>query len=316
MKNITIENTDSTIQYSGNWFPASYFAPNASSRQRGNISITNDLNANFTYKYVYQPIYAFYLFGMKRSTGSFYQICIDCNPDAQYQNFLNVDAYDQTDDGNRAPQALYSISWPTPVYHDIVVSNRGDTRSSNGSSQIAFDRMVFTIDDNASSARTSSGSNRNDHIIEAVVPTVVVVLGITLLIVFLVFRRRRRRRQEREDEMDRQMKEASRVEAFTHIGRSRSRHHDDHVETRIPITLQNSRSNTQPEIDYSNSESHFPASSSNGSESNKSSLGTTQGPLREVDAGPLHEDNLNAMNGVLPPDYADVIRNQQQLGER
>ena len=66
-------------------------------------------------------------------------------------------------------------------------------------------------------------STKNRHIIEAVVPTVVIVLGLTLLIVFLVLRKRRRKYQEREYEFEQQMKAASRIEAFTHVGRSQRR---------------------------------------------------------------------------------------------
>jgi len=47
------------------------------------------------------PIVGFYYFGIKRSRGGFYQICIDCYPDNP--QWLDIDGVNSTDDGHNPP---------------------------------------------------------------------------------------------------------------------------------------------------------------------------------------------------------------------
>ena len=43
----------------------------------------------------------FFYYGIKRSQGGLYGICIDCTPGAP--NFIHVDAFNATDDGHNPP---------------------------------------------------------------------------------------------------------------------------------------------------------------------------------------------------------------------
>lgn len=47
------------------------------------------------------PIFAFYYFGIKRSGGGMYQICIDCNPNDR--TWQDIDGLNRTDDGKNPP---------------------------------------------------------------------------------------------------------------------------------------------------------------------------------------------------------------------
>ncbi|KAL1720912.1 hypothetical protein EV715DRAFT_288834 [Schizophyllum commune] len=153
-RNITIDDRNTTIiQYSNTWFITGTYNASATG-ESGTLSSTDDPNANLTFVFP-QPAVAFYYFGMKRSGGGLYKICIDCDPNDRV--FTDVDAYNATDDGHNPPTVLYSREWDTPTTHEVILQNTEDDRYGNAT-QITVDRFVLTILDDDVQDPTSSSA--------------------------------------------------------------------------------------------------------------------------------------------------------------
>jgi hypothetical protein len=125
MRNITIDNTNKkVINYDNSWFFGSYNATNVSPSHSGTLASTDALSAtlNFTFPRTCRAniniqmvpycscdeelAYAFYYFGMRRSQGGLYGICVDCFPPPNVRQpvtWMTIDAVNSTDDGRNLP---------------------------------------------------------------------------------------------------------------------------------------------------------------------------------------------------------------------
>jgi hypothetical protein len=122
---------------------------------------------------------------------------------------------------------LFSTNFTDPQPHEIIITNRPDTRFANNNSQITLDDLVYTIDDgkypvrlisncstlfpgtppppssvsqtsssassSAATSQASSSGKPNGTIIAAVISSVVGSILILLLILFFILRGRRKR---------------------------------------------------------------------------------------------------------------------------
>ncbi|KAK1217105.1 hypothetical protein PQX77_020251 [Marasmius sp. AFHP31] len=156
-KNITYDDRDTNnLKYGSNWFHDGTW--NASSvGHTGTLSSSNDLNATVTFIFS-RPAVAFHYFGILRSRGGLYDICIDCDPNKP--TFQPIDAFNGTDDGANPPTslqaALFSKRFDTPAQHVVLLINRSDQRGvPAGNSQITIDRFVLEVEDNSLVATTS-----------------------------------------------------------------------------------------------------------------------------------------------------------------
>ncbi|KAJ8084833.1 hypothetical protein PM082_003610 [Marasmius tenuissimus] len=144
-KNITYDDRDTNnLIYGPSWFH--YVTWNASNvGQSGTLTVANDLNASVTFSFPV-PAIAFYYFGMLRSKGGFYGICIDCDP--EQPEYQDIDALNVTDDGKNPPVVLFSKRFDTPAQHVVILRNQNDIREPGGNSQITIDRFVLEVVDN------------------------------------------------------------------------------------------------------------------------------------------------------------------------
>ncbi|KAK1230197.1 hypothetical protein PQX77_006718 [Marasmius sp. AFHP31] len=146
-KNVTYDDRDTNnLKYGPDWFQdGTWIASNVG--KTGTLSGAETLDATVTFKFP-MPAIAFYYFGMLRSKGGLYSICIDCNPNEP--NFLDVDALNITDDGKNPPVALFSKRFDTPAQHVVFLRNQNDTRVvPEGNSQITIDRFVLEVVDDS-----------------------------------------------------------------------------------------------------------------------------------------------------------------------
>ncbi|KAF8184826.1 hypothetical protein BJ912DRAFT_974179 [Pholiota molesta] len=120
---LTYDDRDSAFQYTGGWFLDGTWS--ASNGQSGTLSGTNDPMAI--------PAVSFTYYGMKRSRGGLYGVCVDCN--INNPSFTTIDAFDASDNGQNSPVALYSQS---------ADKNEADSRGTPaGNSQLTVDRIVL-----------------------------------------------------------------------------------------------------------------------------------------------------------------------------
>ncbi|KAF4614963.1 hypothetical protein D9613_003516 [Agrocybe pediades] len=156
LRNVTFDDRDTnTLQYQGSWFNQGTW--NASSvGETGTLSSTNDVNANVTFTFP-TPAVAFYYYGIPRSRGGSYGICIDCDPNNRI--FLPIDGVNTTDNGQNPPIVLFSMNFKTPGVHEVILRNQADPRF-NGNSQLTLDRFdLEVVDPNAGSSSSSSSSS-------------------------------------------------------------------------------------------------------------------------------------------------------------
>ncbi|KAL0061501.1 hypothetical protein AAF712_011644 [Marasmius tenuissimus] len=134
------------LKYGSNWFHDGTW--NASSvGQTGTLSSSNDPNAAVTFDFP-MPAVAFHYFGIPRSRGGLYGICIDCDPNKPI--FQPINAFNATDDGKNPPVALFSKRFDEPTQHVITLRNQIDQRGvPKGNSQITIDRFVLEVVDDS-----------------------------------------------------------------------------------------------------------------------------------------------------------------------
>ncbi|THV06453.1 hypothetical protein K435DRAFT_479269 [Dendrothele bispora CBS 962.96] len=100
---------------------------------------------------VTEPARAFFYYGMKRSNGGLYHICIDgCGTGSL--DSVDIDALDRSDNGQNPPTLLYSFTFDDFGIHQILLTNQNDTRTvPSGNSQITLDRLELEVQDPGSS---------------------------------------------------------------------------------------------------------------------------------------------------------------------
>ncbi|KAK1226054.1 hypothetical protein PQX77_010969, partial [Marasmius sp. AFHP31] len=168
-KNVTYDDRDFQYLRYDKWYTEGTWS---SPSESGTLSSANDLHARLTFTFPQQAI-AFYYYGMKRSGGGLYGLCIDCDPDVPVDDkrFETIDALDTSDNGQNPPVVLFSRTFNTPGAHVVVLTNRNDTRIvPSGSSQITVDRFVLVVPDDSQpalpqqpSVTTSSSSTANSE---------------------------------------------------------------------------------------------------------------------------------------------------------
>ncbi|KAF9041613.1 hypothetical protein BJ165DRAFT_1490091 [Panaeolus papilionaceus] len=153
--NQTFNNRDTgNLRYQGFWFLEGSW--NATSvGLSGTLASSNDPNANVTFTFPV-PALAFYYYGMKRSGGGLYEICIDCDP--RNEIWLPIDALNVTDNGQNPPVVLFSQTFKAPGIHEIIIRNSNDTRvHPGGNSQITLERIdIEVVNSNAPPPTTSA----------------------------------------------------------------------------------------------------------------------------------------------------------------
>ncbi|KAK1226063.1 hypothetical protein PQX77_010978 [Marasmius sp. AFHP31] len=200
-KNITYDDRDTNnLKYGPNWFNGGIW--NASNvGETGTLSSSDDLSAFVTFNFPV-PAIAFHYFGMLRSNGGLYGICIDC--EVNMPNYQDIDALNTTDDGKNPPVALFSKRFDIPAQHVVVLRNKNDTRIiPTGSSQIAVDRFILEIVDDSPipitsspSPATKSDSGKSGAPVGVIVGAIGGFLLVVILIVVALHCRHHRKRHQ------------------------------------------------------------------------------------------------------------------------
>ncbi|KXN83314.1 hypothetical protein AN958_01596 [Leucoagaricus sp. SymC.cos] len=181
--NKTYDDTDTHLIYSGFWNHGTWNASHTS--QTGTLSTSNvPFDSNVTFVAI-----AFYYYGILRSHGGKYGICIDC--DQNGLNFITMDAVNITDDGGNPPVVLFSKHFDTPGVHRIILRNEPDNRFPNNNSQITIDQFVLEVP-NSDSSTAKNGSN-----VGAIVGGVIGGLAAVLAALALWYCRWRKHQQQR-----------------------------------------------------------------------------------------------------------------------
>ncbi|KAL1726865.1 hypothetical protein EV714DRAFT_286917 [Schizophyllum commune] len=157
-RNITYDDRDTTdIHYNEYWFiTGSYNASSVGETGTLSSSLSPDAALTFTFP---EPATGFYYYGMLRSGGGLYLICIDCDPNDRLWD--RIDAHNASDDGRNPPALLYSKTWDNPGVHEVILQNTNDTRFNRYNTQITLDRFILTVegdDADEPEATTASGS--------------------------------------------------------------------------------------------------------------------------------------------------------------
>ncbi|ESK96151.1 hypothetical protein Moror_7292 [Moniliophthora roreri MCA 2997] len=331
-KNITFDDRDSRLQYNGFWFNTGTW--NASSvGQTGTLSSSNDPAANITFNFP-EPANAFYYYGIPRSRGGRYAICIDCDPNNP--NFVSIDGVNTTDDGRNPPVLLYSQEF-NMGQHVVILTNQPDTRFPDNNSQITIDRFEIQVIDSTpvetltpsqlptTSSSSSSGtpqatsgnsSTNVGAIAGGVIGGCAAILAL-IAIAFFFWRRRYRNTTDNTSEdpsMHEPRRDGEPVGIAPYI-----------LGTSSQNTLANSASITalgassrRPKHAPTPSLSTYVSTSSSGPSSSDAGTSSTSSSRqqwrrerrrerrREVDAGRIEEQDDDGE--TLPPDYDQVFR--------
>ncbi|KAL0061502.1 hypothetical protein AAF712_011645 [Marasmius tenuissimus] len=143
-KSITYNDRDTRVfNYGGSWFQDGNYSSTQFANETGTLTSTNDPFANVTFTFP-MPAIAFHYYGVPRSGGALYGICIDCEPNNM--RFQDVDALDTLGNGLGPSVALFSKVFDTPEKHVIILRNQNDTRIvPKGNSQMTIDRFVLDV---------------------------------------------------------------------------------------------------------------------------------------------------------------------------
>ncbi|PPR08005.1 hypothetical protein CVT24_003756 [Panaeolus cyanescens] len=123
LQNKTFDDRDSHLTYQGKWFlQGAWNAPGVG--QSGTLSSTNDLTSTVTFTFP-EPAVAFFYYGMQRSNGGLYGICVDCDPNNP--NWVSIDALNRSDNGKNPPASSTATSTGTSVSSRNTDSNAPTT---------------------------------------------------------------------------------------------------------------------------------------------------------------------------------------------
>ncbi|KAK1229299.1 hypothetical protein PQX77_007644 [Marasmius sp. AFHP31] len=288
-KNITYDDRNTTLNYGGFWFhEGTWNASNVD--QSGTLSSSNDPNATVTFDFPV-PAIAFHYFGIGRSRGGLYGICIDC--DAENPRFQNVDGLNVSDNGRNPPVALFSKVFDTPAKHVMVLRNQNDTRRiPSGNSQMTIDRFVLEVIEDSpppvtpqppSPLPTTDSGNAKPPI-GAIVGGAIGGLVLTVILTAIGFRYRRRRRN--------------------HLSRLVSMHNDNEASPSAVVPY------PQRHPSFSK-EKRLKASlslTSESTDSSRSSLSTTTDSHSRRDSEITGSTPIEDEGSTLPPLYAEVFQ--------
>ncbi|KAJ7219367.1 hypothetical protein GGX14DRAFT_560455 [Mycena pura] len=164
-QNVTIDDRDSILHYSGGWFREGTF--NATSVGETGTLASSDITSGVNVTFVFpSPATEFFYYGMQvdislnaipltyialqRCCGGLYLICVDCDPNNR--QFETINAVNPTDNGQNPPVVLFSRKFDVPATHEVILMNSPDS-AFGGKSQITLDRFVLTVPDSSLSAR-------------------------------------------------------------------------------------------------------------------------------------------------------------------
>ncbi|KAJ8084826.1 hypothetical protein PM082_003603 [Marasmius tenuissimus] len=296
IKTITFDDRNrSALNYGSFWFLDQGTWNATNTKETGTLSSSNDPNANVTFDFPV-PAIAFRYYGMRRSRGGLYGICIDCDS-LDEPRFQNVDALNATDDGLNPPVVLFSKAFDTPAKHVIILRNQNDTRIvPGGNSQITIDRFELdVIDDSPASdipqspspsPATDSGNTKPP--IGAIVGGTVGGLILAVILIAIVFICRRRRRN--------------------HSRRLVSVHgdHEASLSTIVPY-LQ-----TRPSLSKEKQSRTSFSLTSDSANSSRSSLSTTTDSYPRLDSEEIESEAgttpIEDEGSTLPPLYAEIFQ--------
>ncbi|KAK0199134.1 hypothetical protein F5146DRAFT_974009 [Armillaria mellea] len=328
------------LKYAGYWFNTGTY--NASSvDDSGTLSSSNDPTANVTFVFPV-PANAFYYYGIRRSLGGLYAICIDCDPNKPV--FESIDAVNATDNGSNPPVILFSKSFEQPGIHEIILTNQNDTRFK-GNSQITLDRFVLQVVDNSaipasststsglstSSSATSSAapSASQSTIISSSKPSIGAIVGgvvggiaaISLCLIVWFFMRRHHRAQQEHKNPDASIYTSPYQPSPFIIPRENTSTPSDrpggHIRTPTTYTKTDTTSDYTSRramggaLASDTSSGRAPASSSRMASSERL-------PRRETDAGRIDVDDDDDDDDLatLPPGYEDIFSGERPNGEQ
>ncbi|KAL1749099.1 hypothetical protein HDZ31DRAFT_59690 [Schizophyllum fasciatum] len=156
--NVTVDDRDADIQYSVEWFSGTYNA--SATGESGTLASSNGPNASLVFVFP-QPAFALYYYGMGRSGGGLYNICIDCDPNDR--RWVSIDAHNASDDGHNPPTVLYHQEWETATVHEVRLQNTADTRFGLPNTQITLDRFDLTVlDDDPDETHNGPDASMSD----------------------------------------------------------------------------------------------------------------------------------------------------------
>ncbi|THV06449.1 hypothetical protein K435DRAFT_479096 [Dendrothele bispora CBS 962.96] len=148
LKNVTFNNTAQHLKYSDKWNLHGNWR--GSDGRSGGLSSSNDPNASVIFTFP-APANAFYYYGIKRSNGGLYAICIDCDPNESLgPTKQDVDALDPNDKGDSDPVLLFSYRFNDFGIHNITLRNQYDSRGKpSGNSQITLAMFAIQVQDDS-----------------------------------------------------------------------------------------------------------------------------------------------------------------------
>ncbi|KAM5538198.1 hypothetical protein V8D89_008085 [Ganoderma adspersum] len=97
--------------------------------------------------------------GFRAKGGALYLVCLDCDPDVDsIPKWFTVDAHDESDDGTQPPDTLFNFTVDPTQAHILRVINLEDDRF-NDTSQITFDSLILSLNDDHGVSSVSSTSS-------------------------------------------------------------------------------------------------------------------------------------------------------------
>ncbi|KAK0433974.1 hypothetical protein EV421DRAFT_1360939 [Armillaria borealis] len=331
------------LKYAGSWFNTGTY--NASSvGDSGTLSSSNDPTANVTFVFPV-PANAFYYYGMRRSRGGLYAICIDCDPNKPI--FETIDAVNATDDGTNPPVILFSRSFEQPGTHEIILTNQNDTRFSGGNSQITLDRFVLQVVDNSApeSSTSTSGSSTSSSatsstapaasqstIISSSKPPIGTIVGgvvggiaaISLCLIIWFFMRRHHRAQQEHNDIDTSLYTSPYQPSPFTLPRENTSTPSDRPRGHIRTPTTYTTTDTTPDhpsrrangASVATKALASDASSGRARASSSRMASSERLPRRETDAGRIDVDDDDDDFATLPPGYEDIFSGGRPNGEQ
>ncbi|KAH9479839.1 hypothetical protein JR316_0008434 [Psilocybe cubensis] len=230
---------------------------------------------------------------------------------------------------------LYSVTFDTPGIHTITIINQPDFQS-DGNTLLTIDRIVLKVPDPSTtgssptspSSTSTHAASRSSVPVNAIVGGVIGALVTIVLAFWLYIRRRRARRTDHLTESSRSrpffIQPLSRGLSFllpsreltTAMSATATKIFGWDSSAAVGSAGASSRRTRRGRgAGHAGFKSNFfpdstPSSRVGDEGSSSSALLLTVGPRRERDAGPapvLDEEEEEAEEGVLPPDYGDVF---------
>ncbi|KAL5519498.1 hypothetical protein ACEPAH_1181 [Sanghuangporus vaninii] len=137
MKNVTFDDTDSSLNYTQGWNRS------VSASAHGGSFQSSDSVGDVVHFSLPANAVAVYYFGFKQTSGSLCEACLDCSSDSKGQ--LDVIDGHGNDSGSKEPTLLYQKGNLDPkTRHSLALVNVPDTRFGNHST-VTVDSFIVTV---------------------------------------------------------------------------------------------------------------------------------------------------------------------------